>query len=169
MVADESFLVEPKHMSLCQGLNASILKDLKAENIPATGTGAHLPLEPVAPSCAEYFARFSAVSNPHLYRGSFQKENPMVDEKRDNKQPIGDDIDKNMVSPHRPQPVSRDIGAQPAALKFIAKHTVQAGDTLGSIALKYYKNAGEKYYMPIYEANKSVIGDNPNKIRLGMA
>ena len=64
--------------------------------------------------------------------------------------------------------LSRNIGGQPSGGKFIAKHTVQASETLGSIALKYYQSAGQKFYMAIYEANKSTIGDNPNKIGVGM-
>lgn len=66
------------------------------------------------------------------------------------------------------RPTQRNIGGQPSGGKIIATHTVQAGETLGSIALKYYKNAGQKFYMAIYEANKSTIGDNPNKINVGM-
>lgn len=54
-----------------------------------------------------------------------------------------------------------------AAQKMIAEHKVVAGDTLGAIALKYYKNAGKPYWMAIYEANKAVIGDNPNMIKPG--
>ena len=66
------------------------------------------------------------------------------------------------------RPNQRSIGGQPSGGKIIATHTVQAGETLGSIALKYYKSAGEKYYMAIYNANKSTIGDNPNRIGVGM-
>ena len=46
------------------------------------------------------------------------------------------------------------------------KHVVESGDTLTAIALKYYGNAGE--FMKIYEANKEVIGDNPDRILVGM-
>lgn len=44
-------------------------------------------------------------------------------------------------------------------------HVVEKGDTLTAIALKYYGNAGE--FMKIYEANKEVIGDNPDRILVG--
>ncbi len=45
---------------------------------------------------------------------------------------------------------------------FIAEHTVGPGDTLGHIAKKYY---GSAYHYPlIYEANKDVIGDDPDLI-----
>jgi len=79
---------------------------------------------------------------------------------------IEDPTDNESLRSARPR--SRNIDGQPSGGKIIAKHTVQSGDTLGSIALKYYKSAGQKYYMAIYEANKSIIGDNPNKINLGM-
>jgi nucleoid-associated protein YgaU len=55
-----------------------------------------------------------------------------------------------------------------AAPQFLAEHTVEAGETLSHIALKYYKNANKPFYMAIYEANKATIGDNPNRIKPGM-
>jgi nucleoid-associated protein YgaU len=53
------------------------------------------------------------------------------------------------------------------SVKYIAEHTVTAGETLGDISLKYYGSAVKDKWMMIYEANKAVIGDNPNKIRPG--
>lgn len=50
--------------------------------------------------------------------------------------------------------------------KEVKKHTVVSGDTLSGIAQKYYDDAGK--YMKIYEANKAVIGDNPDLIQPGM-
>ena len=50
--------------------------------------------------------------------------------------------------------------------KKVKKHVVVSGDTLSGIAKKYYDNAGK--YMKIYEANKDVIGDDPNLIQPGM-
>jgi len=45
---------------------------------------------------------------------------------------------------------------------FIAEHKVGPGDSLSSISKKYY---GSAYHYPlIYEANKDVIGDDPNLI-----
>jgi len=49
--------------------------------------------------------------------------------------------------------------------KEVKKHTVVAGDTLSGIAKKYYDDAGK--YLKIYEANKDVIGDNPDMIKPG--
>jgi nucleoid-associated protein YgaU len=58
--------------------------------------------------------------------------------------------------------------AAPAvAQKFIAEHKVVQGDTMGGIALKYYGSAVKEKWMLIYEANKAVIGDNPNLIQIG--
>ena len=47
-------------------------------------------------------------------------------------------------------------------------HTVAADETLSHIALKYYGSAAKEKWMVIYEANKELIGDNPNIIRGGM-
>lgn len=55
-----------------------------------------------------------------------------------------------------------------AAKQMIAEHVVGEDDTLSHIALKYYKNAAKPYWMVIFEANKEVIGDNPNIIVPGM-
>lgn len=51
--------------------------------------------------------------------------------------------------------------------EFIAEHTIAAGETLSHISLKYYGSAVKAKYMIIYEANKDVIGDNPNMISVG--
>jgi nucleoid-associated protein YgaU len=48
----------------------------------------------------------------------------------------------------------------------IRKYVVVSGDTLSGIAKKYYDDAGK--YMVIYEANKALIGDNPDLIQVGM-
>jgi nucleoid-associated protein YgaU len=53
---------------------------------------------------------------------------------------------------------------QPA---YLAQHTVVSGETLSHIALKYYGSAAKEQWMRIYEANRDLIGDNPNKIRVG--
>jgi len=58
--------------------------------------------------------------------------------------------------------------AEKKKTEIIAEHTVKADETLSHIALKYYKHATEPYWRHIYEANKAVIGDNPNIIRPGI-
>lgn len=53
-----------------------------------------------------------------------------------------------------------------AASPYLAEHTVVSGDNLSYISKQYYGTADK--YMKIYEANKDVIGSNPNVIRVGM-
>jgi len=59
------------------------------------------------------------------------------------------------------------IPATGGAAKEVRKHKVKAGETLSHLALKYYGSAARDEYMKIYEANKEIIGDNPNLIREG--
>lgn len=49
----------------------------------------------------------------------------------------------------------------------LSEHTVTPGETLSQIALKYYGSAVKEKWMLIYEANRQVIGDDPNRIRPG--
>jgi len=53
-------------------------------------------------------------------------------------------------------------------IKNARKHIVQSDETLSHISLKYYGSAVKDKWMIIYEANKEIIGDNPNIIRPGM-
>jgi nucleoid-associated protein YgaU len=46
-------------------------------------------------------------------------------------------------------------------------HTVTEGDTLASIAQKYYEDGG--LWRKIYEANREAIGDNPDSIKIGQS
>jgi nucleoid-associated protein YgaU len=57
---------------------------------------------------------------------------------------------------------------KPKPNKPVKKHTVASDETLSHIALKYYGSAVKDKWMIIYEANKDLIGDNPNIIRAGM-
>lgn len=62
----------------------------------------------------------------------------------------------------------RKAAVEPAQQqKLMAEHTVAAGETLSHLSLKYYGSAVKEKWMLIYEANKAVIGDDPNKIRTG--
>lgn len=45
-------------------------------------------------------------------------------------------------------------------------YTVEAGDTLASIAQKFYGDASR--WRRIYDANRDVIGDNPDRLQLGL-
>jgi hypothetical protein len=64
-------------------------------------------------------------------------------------------------APAEPQAPPPEIVKEP---EYIAEHTVVSGETLSHISLKYYGSAVKAKYMIIYEANKDVIGDNPNII-----
>ncbi len=51
--------------------------------------------------------------------------------------------------------------------KFITTHTVQPGETLSHLTLKYYGSTAREKWMVIYEANKGMIGHDPGKILPG--
>lgn len=51
--------------------------------------------------------------------------------------------------------------------KIKTEHVVESGETLGDLAMKYYGSAAKDKWMAIYEANKRVIGDDPNVIKQG--
>lgn len=70
----------------------------------------------------------------------------------------------------RPTPSAPSIAPQAPIKKeeYLAEHFVASGETLSYISLKYYGSAVKDKYMIIYEANKDVIGDNPNMIKPGM-
>lgn len=57
--------------------------------------------------------------------------------------------------------------AEAAKHKFIAEYKLTPDDTLSHVALKYYGKATPEYWTLIYEANKDVIGANPNIVRPG--
>ena len=46
-------------------------------------------------------------------------------------------------------------------------NVVKKGDTLSEIALHFYGEGTQPYWQRIYEANKAVIGNNPNLIKPG--
>ena len=63
--------------------------------------------------------------------------------------------------------VPRQAPQRAPSTKFMAEHTVEEGDTLSGIALKYYGSASKELWMVIYDANKAMIGDDPNLIKPG--
>lgn len=52
--------------------------------------------------------------------------------------------------------------------KVIATHTVQSGETLSHIALKYYKHATPPYWKFLLEHNEEVLKGNERNVRTGM-
>ena len=70
----------------------------------------------------------------------------------------------------RQQAIEERLAAEREAAKpkFIATHTLTSKETLSHLSLKYYGSATKPYWMVIYEANKDVIGDNPNHVRKGL-
>ena len=56
---------------------------------------------------------------------------------------------------------ARPAEEAPAGPAIMATHTVQSGDTLSHVALKYYKEATREKWMIIYEANKELLGKYP--------
>lgn len=45
---------------------------------------------------------------------------------------------------------------------------MQADESLSHLALKVYGHATPPYWKLIYEANKAAIGDNPNRVKVGL-
>lgn len=49
----------------------------------------------------------------------------------------------------------------------MSQYTVQPGDDLSKIALKFYKDGSDANGRKIFEANKAVIGNDPSQLRPG--
>lgn len=79
------------------------------------------------------------------------------------------DFSKGTVNPDAFDPgmMKRMAAEEKKEYTYIATHTVESGDTLSGLAKKYYGSEAQQYWMEIYEANKGVIGDNPNLILVG--
>ncbi len=60
-------------------------------------------------------------------------------------------------------PVAGPSPARPTGAE--QTHTVEVGDTLGTIAQKFYDDPS--LWRKIYEANRAAIGDNPDAIKVG--
>lgn len=82
-----------------------------------------------------------------------------------------------LPTPTRPAlatPGPKPAGSPVAVASPVAKPTsgpgetyeVQAGDTLASIAERFYDDRAE--WRRIYEANRDVVGDSPDTIQVGM-
>jgi ABC-type amino acid transport substrate-binding protein/phage tail protein X len=70
-----------------------------------------------------------------------------------------------------PTASSAPAGVEPSAraAKAADKYVVQPGDTLSKIARKYYGEAWATSWQRIYEANRDVIGNDPSRLKIGMA
>ena len=75
-------------------------------------------------------------------------------------------VDEYDTRSEMPDIRKKQCASQPSHVK--NEHTVKDGDTLSHLALKYYGHATKPYWMVIYEANKALIGNNPNKVKLGI-
>jgi ABC-type amino acid transport substrate-binding protein len=62
-------------------------------------------------------------------------------------------------------PLFEPVGAKAPAG---AEYVVQSGDTLSTIAGKLYGDVAPGAWRAIWEANRATIGDDPNRIRVGM-
>ena|SRR5436190_13570535 len=56
-------------------------------------------------------------------------------------------------------------GASPSPARGEQAYTVEAGDTLATVAEKFYGDSTA--WRKIYDANKSAIGDDPDKLKVG--
>lgn len=70
------------------------------------------------------------------------------------------------VASPSPAPATSAAVAKPtqAAAAGSQTYTVQAGDTLGTIANQFYGDSSQ--WRRIYDANKDAIGDNPDALKL---
>jgi ABC-type amino acid transport substrate-binding protein len=60
------------------------------------------------------------------------------------------------------------VAPAPAEAAGATEYVVQPGDTLSTIAGKHFGDVGPNAWRAIWEANKAIIGDDPNRIRAGM-
>jgi nucleoid-associated protein YgaU len=67
-------------------------------------------------------------------------------------------------SPGSPSPLASP-GASPSPAPGEQTYTVEAGDTLATIADKFYGDSGA--WRKIFDANRSAIGDDPDKLKVG--
>lgn len=67
------------------------------------------------------------------------------------------------TAPAKPKPPTQ--GTTPTPSRPLAAHyTVKLGDNLSSIASMFHLRS----YVPLYDANKAAIGNNPNLIHVGL-
>ena len=66
------------------------------------------------------------------------------------------------------KPENKGFNFDPKKSGTTGSYTVKAGDTLISIAERIYGESSKSTFQDIYEANKALIGDNPDLIKVGM-
>ncbi len=66
---------------------------------------------------------------------------------------------------HPQDPEKKEFSLKPQQSASVQLYAVKAGDTLTSIAKKFYGDGAE--YLKIYEANKDLIGDSPDNLKVG--
>jgi len=71
------------------------------------------------------------------------------------------------TSPQEETPTGTSEPA-PVAGAAAKQHIVAAGESLSKIAARYYGTGGKENVDRIYNANKSAIGSDPNKLKVGM-
>lgn len=72
------------------------------------------------------------------------------------------------AAPVSPVPVRPPADVNPTATA-AGRYTVQRGDTLSSISDRFYGTKAESAWKRIYEANRTAIGDDPARLRVGMS
>lgn len=72
-----------------------------------------------------------------------------------------------MADIRKQSPVEKPTG-DTARIPKVVKHVWTKEDTYADVAFKYYGSNKEPYWRLIYEANKKIIGNSPNDIRIGL-
>jgi len=70
-----------------------------------------------------------------------------------------------MQKTDKPQEEKKGFSFDPKKSGTVESYTVKQGDTLSKIAEKIYGDAS--LYVKIYDANKEMIGSDPNDIKVG--
>lgn len=70
-----------------------------------------------------------------------------------------------VASPARPAGVPSPAASPSPTRAGEQTYTVESGDTLATIAQKFYGDSGQ--WRKIYEANRQALGDNPDAIKVG--
>lgn len=71
-----------------------------------------------------------------------------------------------MEKANKPDDKKKGFQFDPKKSGIVDSYTVKGGDTLSKIAEKIYGDAS--LYVKIYDANKDMIGSDPDQIKVGM-